>query len=174
LGLLEPCLDLKAIHRPWAAVACRQALRFSERVDIQRANSLRLLSRLGGLPDVVLPKERPGAQYNYHLFPVLLRDREERTAVMRAMWGRFVDTSKIYSGVAKECRKFGYEGGCPIAESVANRLITLPNYAGLTGPDIDEVAKVFLSDLLAWRAHPSSALKGAEPEYVGEPLKRYT
>jgi dTDP-4-amino-4,6-dideoxygalactose transaminase len=174
LGLLEPCLDLKAIQRPWAAVACRQALRFSERVEMQRANSLRLLSRLGGLPDVVLPKERPGAQYNYHLFPVLLHDREERTAVMRSMWARYVDTSMIYAGVVKECRKFGYEGGCPIAESVADRLITLPNYAGLTGQDIDQIAQVFLSDLLAWRAHPSRKLKGAEPEYVGEPLKRYT
>ena len=30
----------------------------------------RLLARLGTVDDVVLPRERPGAQYNYHLFPV--------------------------------------------------------------------------------------------------------
>ena len=176
LALLEPCLDLQAIQRPWAAVACRQALRFPERVELQRANSLRLLAQLGAVNDVVLPVERPGAHYNYHLFPVLLRDREERSAMMATMWARFVDTSMIYSGVVRECRRFGYRGGCPIAESVADRLITLPNYASLTGQDIDRVAEVFLSDLQAWRSGPSRAhqaqRKGAGSEYDGELLKR--
>jgi hypothetical protein len=169
MALLEPCLDLKAIQRPWAAVACRQALRFPERVEQQRANSLRLLNHLDTVDDVVLPRERPGARYNYHMFPVLLRDRAERTAMMSAMWSRFVDSSKIYSTVVKECREFGYEGGCPVAESVADRLITLPNYAALTGQEIDHVAQVFRSDLLAWRSEPSRA-----PEYAGEPLKRWS
>jgi perosamine synthetase len=178
LALLEPCLDLQAIQHSWAAVACRQALRFPERVELQRANSLRLLAQLGAVEDVVLPLERPGAQYNYHLFPVLLRDREERSGMMAAMWARFVDSSMIYSGVVRECRRFGYVGGCPVAESVADRLITLPNYAALTGEDIDHVAEVFLSDLLAWRSDPSRShtaqRKGTGSEYDGELLKRCT
>ena len=74
----------------------------------QRANSLLLLSRLGAVEDVVLPEQRPGARYNYHLFPVVLLDRKERTAVMAAMWSKFVDTSMIYSEVVRECRRFGY------------------------------------------------------------------
>jgi hypothetical protein len=82
----------------------------------------------------------------------------------------------IYSGVVKECRQFGYVGGCPIAESVADRLITLPNYATLTGQDIDHVAEVFLSSLLAWRSDPTRAQepqgKGAGTDYDGELLKR--
>jgi perosamine synthetase len=176
LALLEPCLDLQAIQRSWAAVACRQALRFPERVALQRANSLRLLARLGSVEDVIFPRERSGAEYNYHLFPVLLRDREERTAMMAAMWGRFVDTSMIYSGVVQECRQFGYLGGCSVAESVADRLITLPNYAALTGQDIDHVAQVFLSALLAWRSDRSpnqmTPRKGAVSEYDSEVLKR--
>ena len=72
--------------------------------------------------------------------------------MMAAMWSKFVDTSMIYSGVVRECRRFGYRGGCPVAESVADRLITLPNHAALTGPDIDAVAQVFLSSLLASRS----------------------
>jgi dTDP-4-amino-4,6-dideoxygalactose transaminase len=150
-ALLEPCLDLQAIQRSWAAVACRQALRFPPRVALQRANSLQLLSRLGAVEDVVLPWERPGAQYNYHLFPVLLRDREERSALMRSLWAKFVDTSRIYSGVVAEARRFGYQGGCPIAESVADRLITLPNHAALSSGDIDHVAQSFLSSLRSYR-----------------------
>jgi dTDP-4-amino-4,6-dideoxygalactose transaminase len=101
--------------------------------------------------DLVFPWERPGAQYNYHLFPVLLRNREERAAMMAAMWERFIDTSMIYSGVVHEARRFGYVSGCPISESVADRLITLPNYAALTRKAIDSVAQVFLSSLQACR-----------------------
>jgi perosamine synthetase len=162
-ALLEPCLDLKAIQRSFAAVACRQAERLAGRVDRQRANSLRLLSQLAAAENVVLPRERLGARYNYHLFPVLLRDREERAAVRNAMWARFVDTSMIYSGVVAECRRFGYRGGCPVAESVADRLITLPNHAALTGPEIDAVAQVFLSSLQASRrVRPDSLPHPAE------------
>jgi dTDP-4-amino-4,6-dideoxygalactose transaminase len=150
-ALLEPCLDLKAIQRPWTAVACRQAMRLQERLALQRANSLQLLARLGAVEDLVIPHERPGTRYNYHLFPVLLRNREERAAMMAAMWAKFVDTSKIYSEVVKEANRFGYRGGCPVAESVADRLITLPNYAGLSGRDIDMVAHAFLSGLRACR-----------------------
>jgi dTDP-4-amino-4,6-dideoxygalactose transaminase len=156
-ALLEPCLDLNAIPRAYAVGASRQAGRFSQRVELQRGNSLRLLAQLAALEDVVLPRERPGTRYNYHLFPVLLRDRNERAAVVAAMWKKFVDASTIYSHSVKECRRFGYRGGCPVAESVAERLITLPNYAALSGQDIDAVADVFLASLKTYRsAQPCS------------------
>jgi dTDP-4-amino-4,6-dideoxygalactose transaminase len=151
-ALLEPCLDLNAIERPWAAVARRQASQFAHRVELQRANSLRLLSQLTPAEDVVLPRERMGARYNYHLFPVLLRDSSERAAVLARMWGRFVDASTIYSGAIEECRRFGYSGGCPVSESIAERLITLPNYAALSSDEIDTIAQVFLSSLRACRS----------------------
>ena len=155
-ALLEPCLDMVAIQRSHAAVARRQSTRFARRVEQQRANSLRLLSNLAVAEDVVLPQERLGARYNYHLFPVLLRNPGERVAIVEGMWTKFVDTSTIYSGAIDECRKFGYKSGCPVAESVAGRLVTLPNYAGLTTQEIDTVAQVFLSSLKACRtARPS-------------------
>jgi dTDP-4-amino-4,6-dideoxygalactose transaminase len=166
-ALLEPRLDQCAIQRTWAAVTCRQVRRMAARVEQQRANSLELLIRLGPAGDLVFPQERPGARYNYHLFPVLLRNREERGAVMAAMWARFVDTSMIYSHVAREARRFGYEGGCPVAESVADRLITLPNYAGLTGPDIETVAHSFLSSLRAYRRARSKPAPSSEWTTVG-------
>jgi perosamine synthetase len=151
-AILEPSLDLKAIQHSYAAVACRQAARFAKRVERQRANSLRLLSQLDTIEDVVLPHERPGARYNYHLFPVLLRDRKERAAMMAAMGARFVDTSMIYCDVVQQCRRFGYLGTCPQAESIADRLITVPNHAALSSEDIDRVAGVFRSSLRTCRS----------------------
>ena len=147
LVLLEPHLDSMAIQRAHAAVASRQALRLPQRVEHQRANSLRLLSLLADLEDVVLPWERPAARYNYHLFPVLLRDQPERSHVAEAMWSKFVDTSTIYYDVVKQCRQYGYKDGCPVAESVADRLLTLPNHAALSDSDIDWVAEAFRQSL---------------------------
>jgi dTDP-4-amino-4,6-dideoxygalactose transaminase len=126
-------------------------------VNSQRANSLQLLSQLATAEDVILPRERSGARYNYHLFPVLLRNSDERAAVMASMWARFVDTSMIYCDAVKQYHRFGYRGGCPVAESVADCLITLPNYAALRGQDIDRVAQVFLSSLQAYRTGRSGA-----------------
>jgi dTDP-4-amino-4,6-dideoxygalactose transaminase len=151
LALLEPGLDLNAIQHSYAEVASRQAPRMLVRVRRQRENSLKLLALIKSAEDVVLPYERPGAWHNYHLFPVLLRDSAERAAVMAAMWRRFVDSSMLYAGVVEECRKLGYRGGCPVAESVAGRLITLPNHATLVGDEIGRVAEVFLRSLNASR-----------------------
>jgi dTDP-4-amino-4,6-dideoxygalactose transaminase len=151
-ALLEPSLDMSSIQSTQAAAARRQASRFPVRVERQRANSLRLLSHLSQAEDVVLPRERPGVQYNYHLFPVLLRDRTERDAVRAAMWKKFVDTSTLYSDSIERCARFGYGGGCPISESVATRLVTLPNYAALNDDEIDAVAQAFLSSLQACRS----------------------
>jgi len=150
-ALLEPRLDLMAIQSPQAAVACRQAVQMPQRVEQQRANSLRLLQQLGTVQDVVFPQERPRSRYNYHLFPVLLRSREEREAVAASMWAKFVDSSTLYSNSIAESRAFGYHGGCPVAESVAERIITLPNYASLSVSDIDYIAGVFLSSVRAYR-----------------------
>jgi dTDP-4-amino-4,6-dideoxygalactose transaminase len=152
LGLLEPRLEHIAIQRSYAAVAARQATRMPLRVESQRANSLRLLAQLALVEDVTLPSERPGARYNYHMFPVLLRDSRERDAVIAGMWEKRVDTSTLYSNSINACRRYGYNGGCPVSESIASRLITLPNHASLSAGDIDRVADAFLSSLRAWRA----------------------
>ena len=156
LALLEPSLDLRAVNRSWAAVARRQAARLPDRVERQRANSLRLLSRLGGLKNVILPREGRGARCNYHMFPVLLRSKEERAAILAEMWRNFVDASTIYCRVIDEARRLGYTEGCPMSESAAERLITLPNYASLTAGEIDYVARVFLLSLSACRCQPAN------------------
>ncbi len=152
-AFLEPVLSRKQIQRPHAAVALRQALRFRERVTRQRENSLYLLSLLRGAEGVILPREWQGAAYNYHLFPVLMADEHERDAVAAAMLAQGVDTSHLYSDSIDHSRKLGYQGGCPVSESVAGRLLTLPNYASLSRSDIERVARAFLQALRESRPH---------------------
>ena len=81
--------------------------------------------------------------------------------MMVAMWKRFVDTSMIYCDVVQQCRRFGYRGTCPQAESIADRLITVPNHAALTSQDIDGIAQVFRSSLLACRNVQTESLRVA-------------
>ena len=152
-AILEPVLSLKQIQRPHAAVALRQASRFRERVEQQRKNSLYLLSLLREVEGIVLPWEWPGTTYNYHLFPVLMADMRERNAVTATMLAHGIDTSHLYSDSIDHSRKLGYQGGCPVAESVAARLMTLPNYASLARVDIERVAQAFLKALRQFRLH---------------------
>jgi len=48
-------------------------------------------------------------------------------------------------------------GGCPIAESVAIRLITLPNYAALKEREIDNIAELFRAALRDYRSKVAQA-----------------
>jgi len=152
-AILEPALSFKQVQRHQAAVAIRQALRFRERVRRQRENSLYLLSLLERAEDIVLPREWPGAQYNYHLFTILAADTKERNAIAATMLRHGVDTSRIWHNIVDHCRRLGYTGGCPAAESVPGRMMTLPNYASLSRKDMDRVARVFLSALREHRSN---------------------
>ncbi|MCX6623627.1 MAG: DegT/DnrJ/EryC1/StrS family aminotransferase [Acidobacteria bacterium] len=147
LAVLEPKLVDRRILRGQAAVAVRHVAGFPLRVEIQRANSLRLLDRLSGCQDVVLPVEAPGARYNYHLFPVLLADGDERSRVAAALLRRHIDTSRIYFDLLSRVAVNGYAGGCPISEAAASRMLTLPNHSGLSPRDIDTVAEAFQQSL---------------------------
>ena len=159
-ALLEPCLDLEAIpallrrgRLPPGAAVSRPGW------SVQRANSLRLLAQLGEVENVVLPRERPGAQYNYHLFPVLLRNRA------RAHRGDGRDVGEVRRHVHDLQRR---GAGVP-APGISGRLSggrvggrTPDHAAELRGPhaitiSID-VAEVFLSTLQICRdAQPSEA-----------------
>lgn len=149
--LLEPQLSDWAIQRSQAAVALRQVPRMRERVRRQRDNSLYLLNALGTVEDAVLPRERDGVRYNYHIFPVVLRSRDERLAVAAEMLQRGVDTSSIYHDCVEFARNAGYSGGCPASEAAARGMLSLPNYAALSHRELDRVAEVFLASLRAVR-----------------------
>ena len=151
-SFLEPVLDLNQIQPGQAAVALCQGLRFVGRLERLRANSLYLLSLLSQVEDIILPNERPGARYNFHLFPVLVRSFEERAAVARGMLRRGVDTSLIHCDAVQKARELGYRGGCPIAESVASRLLTLPNHADLSTSQVERVAGAFIEALNVFRS----------------------
>jgi dTDP-4-amino-4,6-dideoxygalactose transaminase len=111
-----------------------------------------LLSLLEGLTDLVLPVERPGEEWSYHMFPVLSASEEERDALRAALLQQGVDTSRNYFNIVELSRAFGYLDGCPVSESVARRMLTLPSYASLSTQDVERISDSFTAALRTYRS----------------------
>jgi dTDP-4-amino-4,6-dideoxygalactose transaminase len=141
-----------------AAIVGRQATRLRHRLEIQRRHSVKIIEALSTLPKLVLPLERPKTRYNRHLFPVLVDTPEERRAVASEMLVNNIDVSEMYWEIASQLREFGYSGNCPVSESVAGRMLTLPNSADLTEAQVDFVAHTFEASVRKYRERSKVSL----------------
>jgi dTDP-4-amino-4,6-dideoxygalactose transaminase len=151
-GHLHSTVDTRAIAASSAAAVKALAALLPQRLFRQRQNSLQLLARLKHAEGVVLPVEPAEAVYAYTLFPVLLANETERDAIRQGMLEQSVDTSTLHHNCAEAAVGHGYTGGCPVSENVARRLLTLPNFSGLTDRDVDRVASAFLTALKRHRS----------------------
>ena len=161
--VLEPTLDQSGIHVHQAHIASRQAQRFQKVVEGQRRNSHRLLSLLANVSDIVLPWEREGTTYNFHIFPVVVSSEAEKRFVREQLLRRHVDTSEMYWDMLGEAQELGYRGGCPVSESVARRMLTLPNHAAFGLQDMDYIAKAFAQAIQEYRLRHPAAVQNSFP-----------
>jgi len=139
-GYLLAKVDSLGITAASAAAARILAATFPRRLAQQRENSRVLIDLLRDIEGIVLPIEPVGATYSYSLFAVLARDAQERDAIRRMMLTMGVDTSDVHHNCVKAAERAGYAGGCPVSESAAQRILTIPNYAGLSAGDLDRIA----------------------------------
>ena len=101
-----------------------------------------------------LPEDRESA---YHIFYLLLPDRDRRNDVLESMRKQGVMATFHYlplhlsdAGQAFAAR----ETQCPVSEEISDRLLRLPFYNDLGGSDLDRVVATFLdaaSTALHWR-----------------------
>jgi dTDP-4-amino-4,6-dideoxygalactose transaminase len=103
---------------------------------------------LNGLADwaaglsVRLPVVPPGCEPSYHLFYLLLPDLEKRQAFIEHLKERRILAVFHYQPLhlSEMGRRFGGRAGdCPVTESVADRLVRLPFYNGMTGSEQEQV-----------------------------------
>jgi dTDP-4-amino-4,6-dideoxygalactose transaminase len=91
---------------------------------------------------VVTPKEMPYAQHVYHLYVVLV---EQREALKQTLHEQGIETGLHYPiplHLQKAYRHLGYkEGDFPVSEHVASHLLSLPMYAELPIEHVGHVAK---------------------------------
>jgi dTDP-4-amino-4,6-dideoxygalactose transaminase len=91
---------------------------------------------------VVLPIVPGHCDQSFHMFYVLLGSLEERTALIAHLRERGILAVFHYQPLhlSEMGREFGGRPGqCPVTEDVADRLLRLPFFTGLTESDQDEV-----------------------------------
>lgn len=105
--------------------------------------------------NVVTPKEMSYAHHVYHLYVVLVEDRE---TLKQALNEQGIETGLHYPiplHLQKAYEQLGYKkGDFPVSEHVASHLLSLPMYAELPVEHVEHVAKT-VREVLEWQAVPN-------------------
>jgi dTDP-4-amino-4,6-dideoxygalactose transaminase len=84
-----------------------------------------------------------GCEHPAHLYQLLMRDMADRQEFIRHLGHRGVQATFHYQPLhaAPAGRRYGRTapGGCPVTEDVADRLVRLPLFAGMTASELDQV-----------------------------------
>ena len=105
---------------------------------------------------VVTPKEMPYAHHVYHLYVVVVEDRE---ALKKALTEQGIENGLHYPvplHLQKAYAYLGYKkGDFPVSEHVASNHVSLPMYAELPIEHVEHVAKT-IREVLECQAVPTS------------------
>ena len=106
--------------------------------------------RLSGVPGIKLCAEQPGVKHNYAYFPVvfdgykLTRDQvaeklKQQDILARKYFYPLTNDVDCYQGFATADKE-----RTPVAAHIADRVLTLPLFADLSGEDIDKICDIVL------------------------------
>jgi len=99
-----------------------------------------------------LPEIPPGRESAYHMFYVLLPDKQRRNDLLEGLGKMGVRATFHYQPLhsSDAGREFAVrETQCPVSEDISSRLLRLPFYNNLNGGDLDRVVDAFLGAALA-------------------------
>ena len=109
--------------------------------DLRRERAARYLKELAGVNGVTPPSEAAGARHVYHLFVVRSPERDALQARLRAASVDSLIHYPIPCHLQPAFAHLGYKAGdLPLAEQLANEVLSLPMWPGMALSDVDEVA----------------------------------
>ncbi|MCC6907757.1 MAG: DegT/DnrJ/EryC1/StrS aminotransferase family protein [Phycisphaerales bacterium] len=136
---------LSEIH---AALGVAQCKRLDEILEKRNTVASKYMSRLMGMPDVILPTIDPETTMSWFVFVVRLSSEfhaENRDRILAGMRRHEVGVSNYFPPIHLQpfyMRQFGFSAGdFPITESVAQRTIALPFHTRLGEREIDLVCQ---------------------------------
>ncbi len=136
---------LSEIH---AALGVAQCKRLDEILELRNGVASKYMSRLMGMPDIILPTVDPETTMSWFVFVVRLSSEftaENRDRILAGMRRHEVGVSNYFPPIHLQpfyMRQFGYsDGDFPITESVAQRTIALPFHTRLREREIDLVCQ---------------------------------
>lgn len=113
--------------------------------ELRRKHAQRYLGQLRGAPGIVLPEVAPECLPNWHLFVVLVDNRDE---IHKGLKERGIDAGLHYPVPLHRQNAYAHlglrAGAYPVAEACSNRLLSLPMFPELTGEQIDYVCASLL------------------------------
>jgi UDP-4-amino-4,6-dideoxy-N-acetyl-beta-L-altrosamine transaminase len=141
------------------ALGLSQLAKLGSFVARRRAIAARYRAGFADVPEVIVPRERPGVESSYHLYPIQLdleRLRASRREVFEALRARNIGVQVHYIPVHLQPyyrQHFGHRpGDFPAAERYYARCISLPMYPRLGDADVDRVIAVVRELVTAGRA----------------------
>ncbi|MBC7286442.1 MAG: DegT/DnrJ/EryC1/StrS family aminotransferase [Armatimonadetes bacterium] len=132
-----------------ALLAVKTIELLEENVGRRRQIASRYRSELGKLPGISFQHINPEGESSYKDFAILIDHKEfgaSRDAVAQHLKQRGIDTRKYFDPPVHLQTAFAqwaerYRGRLPVTEMVAERVLCLPIYAGLTDEDVDYVVE---------------------------------
>lgn len=124
-----------------AALGSNQLTRIAEFKQRRQAVTDRYNDGLAGIPELVLPAHRPGANPMWHLYPLRIVDGRRRE-LFDHLRANAVGVQVNYIPVHHQpiFAELGWrKGQFPIAEAYSAQEISLPMFPGLTDDDVDRV-----------------------------------
>jgi dTDP-4-amino-4,6-dideoxygalactose transaminase len=110
--------------------------------EARRRNAQYYNELLSPIKGVTVPKEADGCRHVYHLYVILVDDRD---GLQKYLTEKGIGTGLHYPVPLHLQKAYGYqgykEGDFPVTESVAKRLLSLPMFPELTKAQIEYVAQ---------------------------------
>jgi dTDP-4-amino-4,6-dideoxygalactose transaminase len=132
------------------AIILRAKLKRIDAYNTGRQAAAQRYNELLTHPDIKTPAADGIGKHVYHQYTILLPDAETRKQVMQALSAKKIASAIYYPVPLHRQNVFrnDYAGlSLPVAESVAERCLSLPIYPELTGPQIDAVVETIFSAL---------------------------
>lgn len=108
----------------------------------------RYIERLNNIKGIKLNQKVSGIQYNYAYFPVLFDGfKSTRDDIYNRLKANNIHSRKYFYPLISdyECYKNRFNSAdTPVAKYVADRIITLPLYAGLSLKDVDRICDIIV------------------------------
>ena len=153
-----PFLDLGGSHFetdfPMAQLSAYQA-RLAERVlplvdtynEIRREHAEHLRLGLEDLDGIALPTAVPGTSPVYLRFPILVRDSAQRTVLLARLREAGIGASASYPSPVGDIPGITPylapdQDHCPVASSIAARIMTLPTHPWVTRRDVEMMVAI--------------------------------
>lgn len=112
-------------------------------VDGRRAHAKQYQDLLAGLDGLVLPIEKPYAKHSYYVYVVRVKDRDafmaklkERGCGCGVHYPVPLHLQPAYAFLG------GHEGQCPVAETYAKEIVSIPMFPELTEAQVAEAAAI--------------------------------